>query len=76
MSWFKMAWKRFILLRDLLFQQKLGKKKTDALREWYMNRAKEKIIPRVKRYARQFGVDVAEIKIVDNRFTRVLLFKR
>lgn len=51
-----------------LIPAKIGEKKTEALRGWYINRAKEKIIPRVKRYARQLGVDVAEIKIVDNRF--------
>ncbi len=54
--------------QGFLIPAKIGEKKADALREWYINRAKEKIIPRVKRYARQFGVDVAEIKIVDNRF--------
>lgn len=43
-------------------------KRTEALREWYIGKAKEKIIPRVKQHARQLGVDVAEVKIVDNRY--------
>lgn len=29
---------------------------------------KGKIVPRVKNHARQLGVDVSEVKIVDNRF--------
>ncbi|MCX7571293.1 SprT family zinc-dependent metalloprotease [Tumebacillus sp. DT12] len=43
-------------------------KQTDALREWYIGKAKEKIVPRVKHHASQLGVDVAKVKIVDNRF--------
>jgi predicted metal-dependent hydrolase len=40
----------------------------ETLREWYIVRAEEKIIPRVKHHARQLGVDIANAKIVDNRF--------
>ena len=43
-------------------------KQAEALREWYIGKAKEKIVPRVKHHAHQLGVDVAEVKIVDNRF--------
>lgn len=43
-------------------------KRVEALREWYINKAKEKIVPRVKHHARQLGVDVAGVKIVDNRY--------
>jgi predicted metal-dependent hydrolase len=43
-------------------------KREEALRQWYIGKAKEKIIPRVRHRARELGVDVAEIKIVDNRF--------
>jgi predicted metal-dependent hydrolase len=43
-------------------------KREEALRQWYIGKAKEKIIPRVKHRARELGVDVAEIKIIDNRF--------
>lgn len=42
--------------------------RTEALREWYIGKAKEKIVPRVKLHARQLGVEVAEVKIVDNRY--------
>jgi len=45
-----------------------GKKKVEALREWYINKAKEKLVPRVKLHARELGVDVAEVKIVDNSY--------
>lgn len=43
-------------------------KQVEALREWYINRAKEEIISRVKLHARDLGVDVSATKIVDNRF--------
>lgn len=43
-------------------------KRVEALREWYIGKARKKIISRVKHYARQLGVDVAGIKIVDNRY--------
>ena len=42
--------------------------RTRVLREWYIARAKEKIIPRVKRHAKELGVSFAEAKIVDNRY--------
>lgn len=45
-----------------------GGKRVEALREWFIDRAKEKIIPRVKIHACALGVDIAAIKIVDNRF--------
>lgn len=45
-----------------------GSERAKALREWYIGKAREKIVPRVKQYARQLGVDVAEVKIVDNRY--------
>jgi predicted metal-dependent hydrolase len=43
-------------------------KREDVLREWYISKAKEKIIPRVKHHARELGVNFAEVKIVDNRY--------
>lgn len=42
--------------------------RTEDLRKWYISRAKEKIVPRVKQHARQLGVDVAGVKIVDNHY--------
>ena len=45
-----------------------NKKRIGCLRDWYIGRAGEKIIPRVKIHACALGVDIAEIKIVDNRF--------
>lgn len=38
------------------------------MREWYIGKAKEKIVPRVKKHARELGVNFAEVKIVDNRY--------
>jgi len=45
-----------------------GKKRAEALRGWYVGKAKEKIVPRVKGHARRLGVDVAGVRIVDNRY--------
>jgi len=44
------------------------KKRTDVLREWYISKAKEKIVPRVKHHAHELGVDFSDVKIVDNRY--------
>ena len=38
------------------------------LRNWYINRAKERILPKVKSLAVTLGVEFANAKIVDNRF--------
>lgn len=43
-------------------------KRAEALREWYISKAKEKIIPRVKHHAHELGVNFADVKIVDNRY--------
>jgi predicted metal-dependent hydrolase len=40
----------------------------DVLRDWYVARANEKILPRVERHARELGVVFAAAKIVDNRY--------
>jgi len=45
-----------------------GNDRATALRVWYIGRAKEKVVPRVRMHARALGVDIAEIKIVDNRY--------
>ncbi len=39
-----------------------------VLRNWYINRAKEIILPKVKSMAALLGVEFARAKIVDNRF--------
>jgi predicted metal-dependent hydrolase len=39
-----------------------------VLRDWYIARANEKILPRIDRYARELGVKFAAAKIVDNRY--------
>jgi len=43
-------------------------KRQEVLREWYIQRAKEKVIPQVEFHARQLGVDYAGVKIVDNLY--------
>jgi predicted metal-dependent hydrolase len=43
-------------------------KRREVLRDWYIVRAKEKILTRVERHARELGVKFAAAKIVDNRY--------
>ena len=43
-------------------------KRKHVLKEWYLNRAKEIILPRVKLHARDLGVSVVAANIVDNRY--------
>ena len=61
-------------LKEIRFNQRFtipsspegGKRET--LREWYISRANQKILPRVKRHAHQLGVEYRRAKIVDNRY--------
>ena len=39
-----------------------------AMRDWYVARAKEHILPRVERHARSLGVRYGRARIVDNRY--------
>ncbi|WAM22768.1 MAG: SprT family zinc-dependent metalloprotease (plasmid) [Candidatus Methanoperedens sp.] len=61
-------------LSEIQFSQRFfipaiqGKKRVEALREWYISKAKEKIVPRAKHHARELGVNFAKVKIVDNRY--------
>ena len=60
-------------LSDIQFSHRFmipaqGKKRTEALREWYINKAKEKLVSRVKLHAVHLGVDIAGIKISDSRY--------
>jgi len=40
----------------------------EVLKEWYIGKAREKILPRVSRNARELGVDYSAAKIVDNKY--------
>ena len=40
----------------------------EVLRVWYLARAEEKILPRVKHHARGLGVEFAKARIVDSRY--------
>ena len=39
-----------------------------AMRDWYVARAKEHILPRVERHARSLGVRYGRVRIVDSRY--------
>jgi predicted metal-dependent hydrolase len=54
--------------RGFLISAIPGKRKEEALREWYIGRAKEKIVPRVKAHARRLGVEAAAVKIADGHY--------
>jgi predicted metal-dependent hydrolase len=43
-------------------------KRREVLRDWYIARAKETILPRVENHARQLGVNFTMAKIVDTRY--------
>jgi len=43
-------------------------KRRNVLKEWYVSRATEIILPRVKRHAEELGVEFGEARIVDNRY--------
>ena len=43
-------------------------KRREVLRKWYLARAKEKIVPRVKRHAKDLGVTFSGTKIVATRY--------
>jgi predicted metal-dependent hydrolase len=43
-------------------------KRREVLREWYIARAKEKILARAEHHARQLGVKFGAASIVDNRY--------
>jgi len=53
--------------RFLVPASKLSERKT-ALREWYVQKAQEKILPRVTRFAESLGVEFKHARIVDNRY--------
>jgi hypothetical protein len=46
----------------------LSDERRQVLRSWYMDRAKEKILPRARKFAVDLGVAFANARIVDNRY--------
>ena len=42
--------------------------KKDAMREWYIARAKERLLPRVVKQARELGVSFGQARVVDIRY--------
>lgn len=53
---------RFIIPRSYISRRK------EVLRDWYKERAKEVILPRVRMFAARLGVDFKHARIVDNRY--------
>ena len=54
--------------RRFLIPASLAGGRRRGLRNWYIERAKERILPKVGSIAATLGVDVASARIVDNRF--------
>lgn len=59
---------------EIRFEQKfiipesVSVEKKNVLRDWYIKKAEEKIVPRVRHFASALGVSYADVKIVDNRY--------
>lgn len=53
---------RFIIPRSYISRRKA------VLRDWYQERAKALILPRVRRFAKSLGLDFNQARIVDNRY--------
>ena len=51
-----------------LIPASLAPHKKGAMREWYIARAKERILSRVVKQARELGVSFGQVRIVDNRY--------
>ena len=51
-----------------LIPESLAPRKKDVMREWYIARAKERILPRVVKQAREIGVSFGQARIVDSRY--------
>ena len=51
-----------------LIPASLAPHKKDAMREWYIARAKERILPRVVKQARELGVSFGQARIVNSRY--------
>ena len=51
-----------------LIPSRLSGEGKHVLRNWYMDRAKEKILPRATKLASDLGVEFANARIVDNRY--------
>lgn len=47
---------------------KQAKQKREVLRDWYITKARAKILPRVLQHAIELGVDFKNAKVVDNRY--------
>lgn len=43
-------------------------KRGELFKDWYVQKAKEKILPRVKLYAKRLGVEFNEAKITDSKY--------
>jgi len=54
--------------RKFFIRSSLVGRKKEVMRDWYIERAHEKIMPRVRRHAKQLGVSFKQAKIVDHHY--------
>jgi len=54
--------------RHFLIPPEIAKQGTKALVAWYVERAKQKILPRVRHHARQLGVEFGNADITDSKY--------
>jgi len=45
-----------------------AQRRKGAMRGWYIEQAKERILPRVEKRAKELGVSFGHVRIVDNRY--------
>ena len=51
-----------------LIPASVARQKKDSMREWYIARARERILPRVVKHARELGVSFGRARIFDSRY--------
>ena len=56
------------LKQRLLIPSSIAGEHKEALRDWYVAKAKETILPRVESFAHELGAEYTNAKIVDNRY--------
>ena len=54
--------------RHFLVPSSMTAQRKSAMRDWYVARARKRLLPRVARHAREIGVRFKQARIVDNRY--------
>ena len=60
--------KRVRFNQRFLIPRSIASRRMSILRDWYIDKAREQLVPRVARRARELGVNFEQAKVVDNRY--------